>query len=219
MPTDIPTLDTVVGALVDAFATMTPDEQHLVLTAYRMLAAGAPVAVDALAAAAGWSLADVKARLESWPGGAYLDDDDRLEGLWGLAVHDVMPHSATLSGGARVWFWCALDPLFILPALGWSADVHSVCPVTHRAVRVLVTPEDVAALEPASTVVSFLLPEEEFTDEVPSSFCHFVSFFASADAATEWTAEHPATFWVPLADAGEVGRRVAAQAFAQAGGR
>ena len=213
MPTDTPTLDTLVEALVDAFATMTPDEQHLVLTAYRMLSAGLPVAVDALASSAGWSVEVVKARLEGWPGGAYLDEAGRLEGLWGLAVQDVMAHWATLTGGAKVWFWCALDPMFILPALGIAGEVQSVCPTTHQAIRVRVTPAAVAAVEPASTAVSFLLPEDEFTDEVRASFCHFVSFFASPGAADEWTAKHPGTFWVPLADAGEVGRRLAARAF------
>jgi alkylmercury lyase len=213
MPTDTPTLDVLVDAVVGAFATMTPDEQHLVLTAYRRLGAGAPIALDGLASASGWSVADVEARLEGWPGGAYLDDAGRLEGLWGLAVQDVMPHWATLTAGSKVWFWCALDPLFILPTLGSSAEVHSVCPITRQAIRVRVTPEEVAALDPASTVVSFLMPEKEFTDDVRASFCHFVGFFASPDAAGEWTAKHPGTFWVPLADAGEVGRRLSARAF------
>jgi alkylmercury lyase len=218
MPTDAPTLDVLVDALVDAFATMTPDEQRLVLMAYRMIGAGTPVAVDALVSAAGWSVADVEARLAGWPGGAYLDEAGRLVGLWGLALQDVMPHWAMLTGGAKVWFWCALDPLFILPALGWSAEVHSVCAVTSEAIGVRVTPERVTALEPASTVVSFLMPDKEFTDDVRASFCHFVSFFASPDAADDWTAKHPGTFWVPLADAGEVGRRLAARAFAEPAG-
>jgi alkylmercury lyase len=130
-----------------------------------------------------------------------------------------MPHWATLTAGSKVWFWCALDPLFILPALGSSAEVHSVCPITHQAIRVRVTPGGVTALDPASTVVSFLMPEKEFTDDVRVSFCHFVAFFSSADAADQWTAKHPGTFWVPLADAGEVGRRLAARAFAHASGR
>jgi alkylmercury lyase len=213
MPTDTPTLDVLVDALVDAFATMTPEEQRLVVTGYRMLGAGAPVALAELAAAADWSIADVEARLKGWPGGVYLDDEGRLEGFWGLAVQDVMPHWATLAGGAKVWFWCALDPLFILPALGSSAELHSVCPTTHEAIHVRVTPEEVTALEPTSTVVSFLMPEKEFTDEVRASFCHFVSFFASPEAADEWVAKHPRTFWVPLAEAGEVGRRLTARAF------
>jgi alkylmercury lyase len=213
MPTDTPTLDTLVDALVGAFANMTADEQHLVVTAYRLLGGGAPVAVDVLAAAAGWSTADVEARLGGWPGGVYLDDNGRLEGLWGLAVQDVMPHWASLAGGAKVWFWCALDPLFILPALGSSAELHSVCPTTNQAIRVRVTPQEVTALEPASTVVSFLMPERDFTDEVRASFCHFVSFFALPEAADEYVAKHPGTFWVTLAEAGEVGRQLAARAF------
>jgi hypothetical protein len=62
-------------------------------------------------------------------------------------------------------------------------------------------------------LVSFLLPDGPFDDDIRQSFCHFVHFFSSPAAADVWAAAHPRTFWVPLADAAEVGRRLSAEAF------
>src|SRR3989442_1048188 len=72
-------------------------------------------------------------------------------------------------------------------------------------------------LSAGAAVVSFLLPDGPFDDDVRQAFCHFVHFFASPAAADAWTAQHPGTFWLPVADAAQVGRRLAARAFAAAG--
>jgi alkylmercury lyase len=213
MTTNTPTLDVLVDALVDALASTTGEEQRLIVTAYRLLSARAPVELAALADAAGWTSEDVELRLRSWPGGAYLDGDRHLVGLWGMAVGEVSPHQARLDNQAAVWMWCALDPLFILPALGTAAEVSSACPTTGEPIHLHVGPHDVSAVQPASTVVSFLLPDGPFDDDVRQAFCHFVHFFVSAAAADTWTAQRPGTFWLPVADAAEVGRRLAARAF------
>jgi alkylmercury lyase len=58
-------------------------------------------------------------------------------------------------------------------------------------------------------LVSFLLPEAEAVNEnVITSFCHYVHFFSSREAANPWRHEHPETFLLPLEDAWEIGRRV-----------
>jgi hypothetical protein len=214
MSSAIPSIDSLVDVLVDAFVPMTADEQHLIVTGYRLLREGAPVEVAAIAAAAGWSPEAVEVTLRSWLGGAYLDADGRLVGLWGLAVDDVSPHRASLAGGPWVWMWCALDPLFIAPAMGASrVDLRSVCPTTGESIALRVDAGDVT-VEPETAVVSFLLPDGPFTDDVRQSFCHFVHLFVSRAAADTWIAAHPGTFWLPVADAAEVGRRLAAQSFA-----
>ena len=217
MSTTTPALDVLVDALVGAFASMTADEQRLIVAGYRLLGEGAPVSLDALAAAAGWTPERVEARLRSWPGGAYLDGDGRLVGLWGMAVEAVSPHQARIGGRAPVWMWCALDPLFIVPVLGSpGTEVTSTSPTTGEPIRVRVGPDGVSAVEPAGAVVSFLLPDGPFDDDVRQAFCHFVHFFESPAAADEWTAQHPGTFWLPVADAAEVGRLLAARAFGAA---
>jgi alkylmercury lyase len=201
-----------VDALVDAFLPMTADEQRLVVSAYGLLAEATAVDLDVIADAAGWPLADVVARLGSWPG-VYLDDHGRLVGLWGMAVEAVTPHQLRIGDQGPVWMWCALDPLFIVPLLASDAEVSSTCPTTGQPIHLRVGAHRLTVVEPASTVVSFLMPDGPFDADVRQTFCHFVHFFASPTAADVWVADHPGTFWVPAAVAAEVGRRLAAKAF------
>lgn len=87
------------------------------------------------------------------------------------------------------------------------AEVSSSCPVTGRPVLLSVGPEGVRRVEPAETVVSFLSPQQPWADDVITSFCHYVLFFASPEAGSRWVGENPGTFLLGLADAFEVGRR------------
>ncbi len=57
--------------------------------------------------------------------------------------------------------------------------------------------------------MSFLLPDAEAMNvSVITSFCHYVHFFRSRDAAQPWLSQQPETFLLPLADAFELGRLV-----------
>ena len=212
MTTKTPGLEELVDALAGAFLPMTAAEQHLVVSAYRLLSEGAPVDPAVMAIASGWAPAEVDARLRSWPG-VYLDGAGRLVGLWGLAVEAVSAHQARIADRASVWMWCALDPLFIVPLLGAAAVVASTCPTTTEPIHLSVSADGEATVEPASTVVSLLMPDGPFDAEVRQTFCHFVHFFASPAAADAWVAANPGGFWLPVADAAEVGRRLAAEAF------
>jgi alkylmercury lyase len=62
-------------------------------------------------------------------------------------------------------------------------------------------------VRPAGTVLSFLAPERPFDADVVRSFCHFVHFFASEQAAGEWTARHPETFALSLEQGFTLGKR------------
>jgi alkylmercury lyase len=76
-------------------------------------------------------------------------------------------------------------------------------------VRLTVTPHGVESAEPAGLWVSFLLPQAEAVNaNVITSFCHYVHFFRSSEAAQPWLDERPDTFVLSLADADEVGRCV-----------
>lgn len=156
-------------------------------------------------------------RLTSWPG-VYRDDDGHLVGIWGLAAEAVSEHRVAAVGGGSAWAWCALDPLFILPAIGATAEVTSRCPTRGADIRLTVAPTLITSLEPSSSVVSFLVPDHPFAADVRETFCHFVNFFSSPAAADEWVTAHPDTFWVPVEDAAEVGRRLARQTLASAWG-
>lgn len=152
------------------------------------------------------------ARLGSWPG-VYLDHDGWLVGLWGMAAEAGSPHVLRIAGHGAVRMWCALDPLFIVPLLASTATVSSTCPMTGEAIHFGVGAEGVLGVEPASAVVSFRMPDARFDADVRQRFCHFVRFFASPDAAEAWFVEHPGAFWVPVAEAAQVGRRLAAEVF------
>jgi hypothetical protein len=56
-------------------------------------------------------------------------------------------------------------------------------------------------------VLSFLEPERPFHADVVRSFCHFVHFFASEEAAREWAAGHQGTFRLSLEQGFRLGRR------------
>lgn len=212
MSTTSPGLAAAVEALADAFIPMTEAEQRLITAGYRLLSDGVPVEVEVLARSVRRSPGDVEGSLRSWPG-VYLDGDGRLIGLWGMAVTDVSPHRARFGDRGDVWMWCALDPLFIAPLLAEPVAVRSGCPTTGEPIRLTVNTGGVVEVDPPATVVSFLLPDGPFDAEVRQTFCHFVHLFVSPAAADAWTATYPGTFWVPVADAIEVGRQLAGRAF------
>jgi alkylmercury lyase len=200
------------GAIAGAFVKLTPAEQRLVAAAYRLLATGRPAEPAAVAGAAGWAPADVDARLATWPM-VYLDDRGALVGLMGLSSQKVSEHRVEIRGLGASWAWCALDPLFIVPVLGATARVTSKSPLTGDAVEFTLSRDGLRELTPASAVVSSLMPDCQFDENVIASFCHLVHYFATPAAANRWTANHPGTFTITAADAAQVGRRLAEAAF------
>lgn len=118
-----------------------------------------------------------------------------------------------IDGTGTAWTWCSYDTLFIAHLLGVTARVSSPCPITDEVVRLAVSADGVADIEPAAAVMSLLTPDAPFDDNVRQSFCHYVLYFASPDAAEEWVGDNPGTFWLPVADAFEVARRTNAAVF------
>jgi hypothetical protein len=210
----VPDLDSLTEALLASFVTFTADESRLVVTAYRLLGEGSPVDLSRLAEASGWELAEVESRLASWPGGVYLDDRGRLIGLWGMTVEPMGAHQLHLQGRPPVWVWCALDPLFIVPLLGEEARVTSTSPVSGERIELSFGSDGTVSAVPPSAMVSMLLPEGSFGADVRQSFCHFVHFFESPEAAKAWTDQHRWTFAIDLSKTAEVGRHLAQRGFA-----
>ena len=199
-------------ALTRAFVPMSAAEQRLVVSAYRLLGEGLPVDPQDLADPTGWRREEVDAWLTSWPA-VYLDAEGRVVGLGGIAVEAVSPHVLRIDGCEPTWMWCALDPLFIVPLLSVDSAVTSTCPTTGAAITLRLGSNGGVESEPASVVMSLLVPDGPLGADVRETFCHFVHFFASPAAAEAWVAEHPGTFWLPLAEAAHLGHRLALQAF------
>ena len=92
--------------------------------------------------------------------------------------------------------------------LGAAVRVSSHCPITGTEVRVTVTSDGVEAVEPATAVMSMMPPDLASFDDIITTLCHFIWFFADDGAARSWTAENPDTFVVSIEDGFEIGRRM-----------
>jgi alkylmercury lyase len=210
-------------ALAAAVAKATPDfdeeQQHVALEVYRRLAEGSPAPAADVAVRVGISPEHVQDLLRSWPG-VFLDRDDSVVGFWGLTIKRLSPTHRLEVGGRELFAWCAWDTLFLPGILGATAPVESRCPTTAETISLVVSPEGVVETSHPGAVVSFLLPDRDFDADVIQSFCHFVHFFASAEAGEAWTAGHPGTFLLSLEEAFELGRQLNAMNFPSAlGGR
>ena len=193
--------------LADAFVALFPslddDSRRAAVQIYRLLATGEPADPADVAVAAGLAPERVRELLAGWPG-VYCEDG-RIIGFWGLTPR---PHSKHLFkvDGRTLHTWCAWDTLFIPRILGKSAQVETPCPITGETIRLTVTPEGVEGIAPESAVMSILEPPENMLEDIVSKFCHYVFFFATADAGGQWTAENPGTRLMSIPAAFELGR-------------
>ena len=200
-----PKIEALSEPLLHIFPTLDATDQELSLTLYRLLAKGEPVAIIALAAKLGLTAGEVARRLQSWPG-VYYDGEQRVIGYWGLTLRSTT-HRLRVDG-RELYTWCAWDTLFLPALLGARAQATSVCRGSGEAVHLTVGPHAIESAEPAAVVVSFLLPNPDAVRaDLITSFCHYVHFFRSPEAARPWLDEHPETFLLTLAEAYEVGRR------------
>jgi alkylmercury lyase len=117
----------------------------------------------------------------------------RVIGFMGLSVIEFGDHRIHLDERMPS-AWCAWTRCFSPELLGHAARVSSRCPTTGRDISLTVTPEGPADIQPDETVLSFLAPEQPFGGDVIRRFCHFVQFFASEQAAAQWTGQNPGTF-------------------------
>lgn len=187
--------------LVDRLAT--PEETGLDATLLvpllRLLADGDPITVDQLATASGRTVDEVRAGLAAVPDTEY-DDAGRIIGQ-GLTLRPTV-HRFTV-GGRELYTWCALDTLMFPLIIDRAASVESSSAASGAPVRVMVEPDRVTSVEPATAVVSLVNPED--LTEIRSSFCNQVHFFTSVEDAEPWLADHPDAEVRPVAEAFRLG--------------
>jgi alkylmercury lyase len=195
------------SAIASELAAATPRlserEQRLLLTLYRLLAAGQPVDSSALAESARLPIDAVRAALERLPG-LYTDDRQRVIGFWGLSI-EPMPHRLIVNS-QTLYAWCAWDTLFLPELLGATAETESRCPTTGRQIALTVDGTQVTSQDPPETLLSFVHREHPFDTDTIRTFCHYVHFFANPDAAAKWIAQRAGTFTLSLADGSEIAR-------------
>jgi alkylmercury lyase len=177
--------------------------QELLPHAIRLLADGEPVALEQLAAAAGWSVGDVEAALAAQTS-AERDSQGRLVGL-ALTLRPTT-HRFTVDG-RTLFAWCASDTLMLPVILGRPALVESTCPQTGRPIRIELTPDGVERLDPPGAVMTAVRPRGRLAD-VRSSTCDHGHFFSSIAATAAWTDAHPDGHIYPVEEAFRLDRAV-----------
>ncbi len=194
--------------LVDGYLPHnTPDMQRASVAIYRLLARGAPVDREALAAALDLSPAAAGALVARFPGSVRrLDRAGRLVAFIGL---DLEPTDHRFEvGGRRLHVWCALDGLFLPELLGATARLITRCPATGAEIRVEIAPDGTASARPAAPAMSLVAPDgAACRRDLRGVFCRHVRLLRDAAAGAAWTAGRPDAAWVTLDAALDLARR------------
>lgn len=143
-----------------------------------------------------------------------MDADGRIHGF--LAAHydptarqHIHVRGRTVSGG------CAPDVVFVAVLGGEPVWAEATCPATNEPIRVRLTAEGVAEIEPDGAVIAAVhpvdLPAYDDLDDlqaVEASLCDQMPFFSSAQAAEGWLARHPGGRLFTIADFWTFSQRV-----------
>lgn len=165
---------------------------------FRLQAEGRPQTVEELAVVTGRPAHEVTEMLTNTLGmrvdgdGHVLDDPDATLPRYRVRMLDT-GHETQVQG-------CAVDAL-LLPALtGRPARINATCPITRQRVRIDVAHDGSGNAQPSGVMVSLVVPGCETTD-LRSSVCMHGHVFASAEAASDWHAQHPKAAVVSVAGA------------------
>ncbi len=189
-----PSLAEIVKALHKAGIPpqLSADQSRLLIRGWQLVAKGKPVSRE--------QLKEAVSQLRMPPDDAYsflkqaseFDEDGNLVGIAGLSQKK---HSHRFQvNGHILSTWCAWDALFLPVLLKHSAKIESFCPATKSKILLALSPDRVERYEPANAVLSMVLPEPntegpKSAEDIWKVFCHYVFFFSSAEAITEWFTE------------------------------
>src|SRR5258708_8442094 len=94
--------------------------------------------------------------------------------------------------------------------MGHAARVISSCPATGRQIRLTVTPQGIADLDPQAAVVSLLLPGEVTNAcNAQATICAYGHFFVDREHASIWPDLHPEAVLLSIEDAAHLSREIA----------
>ncbi|MCI0371195.1 MAG: alkylmercury lyase [candidate division NC10 bacterium] len=166
-----------------------PDESRLLIQLWRLVAEGRPVSPQRVEEVASTLHVPLAAATSFVSKVSERDAEGNIVGIVGLSQKS-HPHRFEVNGHT-LSTWCAWDSLFLPIVLNQTARVQSSCPATKVTIRLTVTPEKVKEVEPPGAVMSLVVPEvtksgRESVEEVWMTFCHFVHFFSSPEAASKW---------------------------------
>jgi alkylmercury lyase len=105
---------------------------------------------------------------------------------------------------------CAPDVFLYAPLVRPSLQLEETCPVTRMPIRVVFTPSGVESVDPEGAVLP--VPHPQVIDRIvemgadcntnePGGLCSQCPFYASAEAARGWLADHPGGRVFPVREA------------------
>ncbi len=197
---DIPTL---AAEFTAAHPNLDPSQQRLVLATFRMLGEGQPFGPAELAERTGRPLDEVASHLDNWPD-KNRDDQGRVTAIGGLSL---TPTTHTiLVNGRTLYAWCALDTLFLPELLGEEARVRSTSPGTGETITLTVDAQGPRDVAPQDAVMTLHSVSGADLDDAVGTFCCYVNFFASEEAARTWAEQIEGSYVVSIAEGFEYGR-------------
>lgn len=163
-----------------------------------LVAQGTPLSPDTIATALGVEPEVVRAQLDTLRVyGCEFNPQGELVGA--ILTQTPTPHRVWVAG-RDLYAWCALDTLFLLALLQQVLEVQSVCPVTRREIRLIVTPEKVEECYPPEAVISIVTTECHIPGP-RGDFCGHIFFFASRAVATGWSRHQNGIEILPVEEA------------------
>jgi len=163
----------------------------------QILSAGQPVSAAHLAERVGLPVEQIEAIFEQFAArGGEFDAQGNLVGA-ALTINPTL-HRFRVKGN-DLYAWCALDTFFLPNLIGETAMIESIDPISGEPIRLTITPDGVAEVHPASTVLSITIPGVSCRTETSSGpdtgphseACSQMYFFTSPETAEIWLEDRP----------------------------
>jgi len=129
---------------------------------------------------------------------------DLRDGMIRLDVTPAGPRRYRVDAGGRpvgAGNGCSVDMYLLALALGRPIHAEATCPASGTPIRVDITPEGVERIDPPTAVVAVVDLDADLTlglDRIDADVCVQQPFFASAQAASRWLADHPQGRLIPV---------------------
>jgi alkylmercury lyase len=197
---DIPAL---AAEFTAAHPDLNPSEQRLALAIFRLLGEGERFGARELAERAELPLDEAASAVDRFPM-LQRDDQGRVLAYGGLTLE---PTSHVLEvDGRTLHTWCALDTLFLPELLGRPARVRSTDPETGTEISLTVDAAGPHDFNPEGAVMTLHGAGGLDLEDVVGTFCCYVHFFASEEAARGWARRSDGTYVASIAEGFEYGR-------------
>jgi alkylmercury lyase len=159
-----------------------------------------PVSLDQLATHVGLPVAETARQLRL----IWRERLDLRDGMIRLDATPSGPRRYRVHAGGRpvgAGKGCSVDTYLLALALGRPIQTEATCPATGTPITVDITPEGVERIDPPTAVVAVVNLDADLTfglDRIDADVCAQQPFFASAQAASRWLADHPQGRLIPV---------------------